>query len=135
MAPISTACRRGPTNAATLPTTESSSTARDTAATESAVKKANLAPFGYVLIAIAYIALAFVAALQHLSDVAWLETQNEQLMAYVKQYAGNAVICVVNLDAHHSQEGSVTIPAHLGLPPAYAVTDQLSGERFDWKSR
>ena len=50
-----------------------------------------------------------------------------------KQYAGNAVICVVNLDPHHAQEGSATIPAHLGLPPAFGVTDQLSGERFDWR--
>jgi starch synthase (maltosyl-transferring) len=72
-------------------------------------------------------------ALQHLSDVAWLDTQNDQLMAYVKQYAGNAIICVVNLDPHHVQEGSVTVPAHLGLPPAFAVTDQLSGEHFDWR--
>jgi starch synthase (maltosyl-transferring) len=72
-------------------------------------------------------------ALQHLSDVAWLDTQNDQLMAYVKQYAGNAIICVVNLDSHHAQEGSVTIPAHLGLPPAFAATDQLSGEKFDWR--
>ena len=72
-------------------------------------------------------------AFQHLSDVAWLDTQNDALMAYVKQHGGNAVICVVNLDPHHAQEGSVTMPAHLGLPPAFAVTDQLSGERFDWR--
>ena len=72
-------------------------------------------------------------ALQHLSDVAWLETQNDQLMAYVKQYAGNHVIVVVNLDPHHAQVGAVTIPAHLGLPPAFGVTDQLSGEHFDWR--
>jgi len=72
-------------------------------------------------------------ALQHLSDVAWLDTQNDQLMAYLKQYAGNAIVVVVNLDAHHAQEGSVTVPAHLGLPPAFAVTDQLSGEKFDWR--
>jgi len=72
-------------------------------------------------------------ALQHLSNVAWLETHNEQLMAYVKQHAGNAVICVVNLDPQHAQEGTATVPAHLGLPPAFAVTDLLSGERFDWR--
>jgi starch synthase (maltosyl-transferring) len=72
-------------------------------------------------------------ALQHLSNIAWLETQNDQLMAYVKQHAGNAVVCVVNLDPHHAQEGSVIVPAHLGLAPAFAVTDQLSGERFDWR--
>jgi starch synthase (maltosyl-transferring) len=72
-------------------------------------------------------------ALQNLTGVAWLETQNDQLMAYVKQHAGNAVICVVNLDPYHAQEGAAVIPAHLGLPPAFAVTDQLSGERFDWR--
>jgi starch synthase (maltosyl-transferring) len=72
-------------------------------------------------------------ALQQLSDVAWLETANDQLMAYAKQHAGNAVIVVVNLDPHHAQEGSAIVPAQLGLPPAFAVTDQLSGERFDWR--
>ena len=72
-------------------------------------------------------------ALQYLTGVAWLETQNDQLMAYVKQHDGNAVICVVNLDPYHAQEGAAVIPAHLGLPPAFAVTDQLSGERFDWR--
>jgi starch synthase (maltosyl-transferring) len=72
-------------------------------------------------------------ALQHLTGVAWLETANEQLMAYVKQHAGNAVIVVVNLDPHNPQQGSAIVPAHLGLPPAFAVTDLLSGERFDWR--
>jgi starch synthase (maltosyl-transferring) len=72
-------------------------------------------------------------ALQHLSDIAWLDTANESLIAYVKTWGGNAVVVAVNLDAHHTQEGSVTIPAHLGLPPAFGVTDLLSGERFDWR--
>ena len=72
-------------------------------------------------------------ALQYLSNVAWLETQNDQLMAYVKQHGGNTMIVAVNLDPHHAQEGSAMVPAQLGLPPAFAVTDQLSGERFDWR--
>jgi starch synthase (maltosyl-transferring) len=72
-------------------------------------------------------------ALQHLSNVAWLETYNDQLMAYVKQQEGNAIVTVVNLDPHHEQSGSVVVPAHLGLPPAFGVTDLLSGERFDWR--
>ena len=72
-------------------------------------------------------------ALQYLSNVAWLETANDELMAYVKQERGNAVIVVVNLDPHQPQAGSVVIPAQLGLPPAFAVTDLLSGERFDWR--
>ncbi|HYI18370.1 MAG TPA: alpha-1,4-glucan--maltose-1-phosphate maltosyltransferase [Solirubrobacteraceae bacterium] len=72
-------------------------------------------------------------ALQHLSNVAWLETHNDQLLAYAKQHGGNAIVTVVNLDPHHEQAGSVTVPAHLGLPPAFGVTDLLSGERFDWR--
>jgi starch synthase (maltosyl-transferring) len=72
-------------------------------------------------------------ALQHLSNIAWLDTQNDQLMAYLKQHGGNSIVCVVNLDAHHAQEGSVMVPAHIGLPPAFGVVDQLSGERFDWR--
>ena len=54
-------------------------------------------------------------------------------MAYVKQQEGNAIVTVVNLDPHHEQAGSVTVPAHIGLPPAFGVTDLLSGERFDWR--
>jgi starch synthase (maltosyl-transferring) len=72
-------------------------------------------------------------ALQHLSNLAWLDTQNDNLMAYLKQTEGNAIITIVNLDGHHEQSGAVTVPAHLGLPPAFAVTDLLSGELFDWR--
>jgi starch synthase (maltosyl-transferring) len=72
-------------------------------------------------------------ALQHLSDIAWLDTANEGLIAYIKTWGDNRVVVAVNLDPHHTQEGSITIPAHLGLPPAFGVTDLLSGERFDWR--
>ena len=72
-------------------------------------------------------------ALQHLSNVFWLETQNDAVMAYAKQEPGNTVICVVNLDPHNAQEGLTTIPAHLGLPPVFAVEDQFSGEHYDWR--
>jgi starch synthase (maltosyl-transferring) len=72
-------------------------------------------------------------ALQHLSNVFWLETQNDAVMAYAKVQAGNTVICIVNLDPHHVQEGLTTIPAHLGLPPVFAVEDQFTGEHYDWR--
>ena len=67
------------------------------------------------------------------SNVAFLDTYNEALIAYVKQSPGNTVICVVNIDPHHAQEGAGVVPAHLGLPPAFAVDDLLSGEHFDWR--
>ncbi len=72
-------------------------------------------------------------ALQSLSNVTFLDTANDALIAYVKQIASNTVICVVNLDPYDVQEGLTMIPAHLGLPPAFAVEDLLSGERYQWR--
>jgi starch synthase (maltosyl-transferring) len=72
-------------------------------------------------------------ALQILSDVFWLETQNDGLIAYAKQVPGNCILAVVNIDPHHAQEGAVTIPAQLGLPPVFAVEDLLSGDHYDWR--
>jgi starch synthase (maltosyl-transferring) len=72
-------------------------------------------------------------ALQHLSNVFWLETQNDSVIAYAKQAPGNTLICVVNLDPHNVQEGLTTIPAQLGLPPVFAVEDQFTGEHYDWR--
>jgi starch synthase (maltosyl-transferring) len=72
-------------------------------------------------------------ALQEFSNIAFLDTANEALIAYAKQTRGNTVICVVNLDPHQAQEGLVVIPAQLGLPPAFGVHDVLSGERFQWR--
>ena len=45
-------------------------------------------------------------ALQILSDVHFLETQNDGLIAYAKQVPGNCILVVVNLDPHHPQEGA-----------------------------
>jgi starch synthase (maltosyl-transferring) len=72
-------------------------------------------------------------ALQHLSNVFWLDAQNDALMAYAKQEPGNTVIVVVNLDPHNVQEGIVGIPAVLGLPPVFSVEDQLTGDHYDWR--
>jgi starch synthase (maltosyl-transferring) len=73
-------------------------------------------------------------ALQHLSNVFWLETYNEQIMAYLKRHGNDVMICAVNLDPHHAQEGSVVVPGDLGLPHAFQVRDQYSGEAFGWWS-
>ncbi|MEA2282031.1 MAG: hypothetical protein QOK21_2638 [Solirubrobacteraceae bacterium] len=72
-------------------------------------------------------------ALQHLSDVHFLETYNDALVAYAKQLQGNTLFVAVNLDPHHVQEGVALVPAHLGLPPVFTVEDQLTGEHFDWR--
>jgi starch synthase (maltosyl-transferring) len=72
-------------------------------------------------------------ALQHFSNVVFLETHNDALMAYAKQAPGNTVIVVANLDPQNVQEGIALIPAHLGLPPVYAVEDLLTGDHYDWR--
>jgi starch synthase (maltosyl-transferring) len=72
-------------------------------------------------------------ALQSFSNVTFLDTANDALIAYAKQSGSNTLICVVNLDPYNVQEGLTTIPAHLGLPPVFAVEDQLSGEHYQWR--
>jgi starch synthase (maltosyl-transferring) len=72
-------------------------------------------------------------ALQELSNIAFLETANEALIAYTKQSRGNTVITVVNIDPHAAQAGLAVIPAELGLPPIFTVHDLLTGERFQWR--
>jgi starch synthase (maltosyl-transferring) len=71
-------------------------------------------------------------ALQRLDDVTFLETENEQLFAYLKRWQGNDVIVVVNLDPTAEHEGVCILPVSTGLPPAYRVTDLLAGERWTW---
>ena len=68
-------------------------------------------------------------ALQRLENLRWLETENEQLIAYAK----DDVLAVVNLDPRHPQEGVTVIPAALGLPPAFSVRDLLVDENHAWR--
>jgi starch synthase (maltosyl-transferring) len=72
-------------------------------------------------------------ALQHFSNVTFLDTANEGLLAFAKQAPGNTIITVVNLDPHQPQEGVATVPASLGLAPSFTAHDLLSGERFQWR--
>jgi starch synthase (maltosyl-transferring) len=72
-------------------------------------------------------------ALQHLSNVVFLETENEGLIAYHKRWGENTIIAVVSLDPHRGQEGVAVVPAWLGLPPAFGVEDLLDGRRYDWR--
>jgi starch synthase (maltosyl-transferring) len=72
-------------------------------------------------------------ALQELSNVSFLETANEALIAYAKHSQGNTVLTVVNIDPRYTQEGVATVPASLGLPPTFTVHDLLTDERFQWR--
>jgi len=67
-------------------------------------------------------------ALQRVENLRWLETENDGLVAYLK----DDVICIVNIDPSEAREGLCVIPVSLGLPPAFAVTDLVSGDRYRW---
>ena len=69
-------------------------------------------------------------ALQRVDNLRWLETENDQLVAYVK----DDVVCVVNVDAWNDSEGVCTIPVALGWPPAFDVRDLLTDETFTWRA-
>jgi starch synthase (maltosyl-transferring) len=71
-------------------------------------------------------------ALQHLSNITFLDTENDGLIAYAKQHDGDTVLAVVCLDPQWAQEGLVHVPGHLGLPHAFQVQDLLDGSRYDW---
>jgi len=72
-------------------------------------------------------------ALHHLSNITFLDTANEALIAYAKQTRANTIVTVVNIDPHQTQEGLAVIPASLGLPPAFGVRDLLTDERYQWR--
>ena len=72
-------------------------------------------------------------ALQQLSNVTFLDTANDAMIAYAKQTAGNTVITVVNIDPHQPQEGVATVPASLGLAPSFTARDLLTDESYQWR--
>ncbi len=73
------------------------------------------------------------AALHELSNVTFMDTANDALIAFAKHSRGNTVLTVVNTDPHQTQEGLAIVPAQLGLPPTFTVDDVLSDERFQWR--
>jgi starch synthase (maltosyl-transferring) len=73
-------------------------------------------------------------ALQRLDNLDFLETENEELIAYVKREGANVLLVVVNLDPRVPREGVVVVPVWLGLPPAFRVEDLLAGREFEWRA-
>ncbi len=72
-------------------------------------------------------------ALQRLEGVEFLQTENENLFAYVRRALDNTVIVVVNLDPRSPQEGVAVVPVTLGLPPAFSAEELLEGRTFHWR--
>jgi starch synthase (maltosyl-transferring) len=73
-------------------------------------------------------------ALQRLESLTWLETHSEALIAYAKRQDDDAVVVVVNLDPFAAREGLAIVPPELGLPAAFPVADQLTGDRYAWRT-
>jgi starch synthase (maltosyl-transferring) len=71
-------------------------------------------------------------ALQFLNNVAFLETENDGLVAYAKRSGESTVVCVVSLDPHESREGIVVVPAWLGTAPSFKARDLLDDQLHDW---
>jgi starch synthase (maltosyl-transferring) len=72
-------------------------------------------------------------ALQWLDPLTILETENEQLFAFLKRRGESSVVTVVNLDPRTVQEGVCVLPVSTGLPPAYPVRDLLTDETWTWR--
>ncbi|MDF9815773.1 alpha-1,4-glucan--maltose-1-phosphate maltosyltransferase [Streptomyces sp. SPB162] len=74
-------------------------------------------------------------ALQQLRDVAFHPTDNDAVLAYSKRSGDDVVLVVVNLDAHHTQEATVSLNMpELGLDwhESVPVRDELTGETYHW---
>lgn len=76
-------------------------------------------------------------ALQNDWSLRFHPTDNDQLICYSKasEDRTNLIVTVVNLDAHYTQAGHVTLPLdELEIPfdRAYEAEDLLSGERHLW---
>jgi starch synthase (maltosyl-transferring) len=72
-------------------------------------------------------------ALQWLDPLTILETENEQLFAFLKRRGENTVVTIVNLDPRTPQEGVCVVPVSTGLPPVYPVRDLLTDDTWTWR--
>ena len=76
-------------------------------------------------------------ALQHTNNLTFCDIGNDQLLAYLKTHPnGNRILCVVNLDPHHTQTGWLRVPLHLlgkGGDEEYLVRDLLTGASYVWR--
>jgi starch synthase (maltosyl-transferring) len=71
-------------------------------------------------------------ALQRLDNLTFVETENADLLAYVKREGRNTVFVVVNLDPIGANEGVAIVPAAMGFPPTFRVRDLLDDTAYTW---
>jgi len=73
-------------------------------------------------------------ALQRFANLTWLETQNDEILAYAKREGDDVVITVVNLDPRARREGLCIVPPELGLAPGFTALDLLTETSFQWRT-
>ena len=73
-------------------------------------------------------------ALQRLENVDFLETSNEQVIAYSKSDGVDTVLVVANLNPVLAREGLVEVPGALGLGTSFRVRDLIDGETYTWQT-
>ena len=73
-------------------------------------------------------------SLQRIDNVTFLDTANEQLIAYAKQSDADTVIVCVNLDPFAAREGLLRVELSLGLPGTFVVQDLLTNVIYDWQT-
>ncbi|MFJ6295788.1 alpha-1,4-glucan--maltose-1-phosphate maltosyltransferase [Streptomyces griseoviridis] len=74
-------------------------------------------------------------ALRQLRDLHFHPVDQEAVIAYSKRSGSNTVLVVANLDAHHTQEATVSLNMpQLGLDwhESVPVRDELTGETYHW---
>jgi starch synthase (maltosyl-transferring) len=74
-------------------------------------------------------------ALHHLRNLHFHPTDNDAVLAYSKTTGPDTVVVVANLDAHHTQEATVSLDMpQLGLDwnRSTPVRDELTGETYHW---
>jgi starch synthase (maltosyl-transferring) len=74
-------------------------------------------------------------ALQHTNNYVACHVDNDHMMAWLKCYGDNKILCVINLDAYHRQSATLHLPlenAGLTHNQTYVVHDLFTDDRFMW---
>lgn len=74
-------------------------------------------------------------ALQTHLNVHFLESNNEQVIFYLKQThdRSNTILVAVSLDPHHHQEAWLEVPIHdFGLSVNFSVVELMRNHQFRW---
>ncbi|HEY5375088.1 MAG TPA: alpha-1,4-glucan--maltose-1-phosphate maltosyltransferase [Polyangiaceae bacterium] len=75
-------------------------------------------------------------AFHALTNLSFLKTDYDRILAYKKSAPGSDVIVIVNLDPHSMHETMVDVPLDelgIGANEAYEMADLLTGARYTWR--